>query len=184
MMKKLSLLIGSAALVWAQSATAETWNSPTAQTGWGFAGSTATATSVTSMKMLMQMSSLVKKNHWYRMTGTVSGYSGSGSLRFFVGYSMPAAPTGSWVTLASTSDIADNFTTSLGLRARPPSRPAAPATVPKGGGAIPLSMHPRQVRARRSGRLIPAWQAATFTSSPATPRPTATRPRPRSAPRG
>jgi hypothetical protein len=124
------------AFLWAQSATAETWNSPTAQTGWGFAGSTATATSVTSMKMLMQMSSLVKKNHWYRMSGTVSGYSGSGSLRFFVGYSMPAAPTGSWVTLASTSDIADNFTTSLGLSSVSAKPTGGPGDSSEGGGAI------------------------------------------------
>lgn len=114
-MKKSLLLCGVATLVCAQAASAETFSSPMADTGWSFSSGTATATGVVSMKMLMQSSTTIKKNHWYRVTGTVSGYTGTGALRAFAGYSMPAAPTGAWVTAASYSDVADNFTTSLGL---------------------------------------------------------------------
>lgn len=108
-------IAASIAAVVSSPATAETFSSPMAQTGWSYASGTATASSVTIMHMLMQSSTIIKKGHWYRITGSCSGCASGGELRAFAGYSMPAAPTGSWVTLASTSDIADNFTTSLGL---------------------------------------------------------------------
>jgi hypothetical protein len=132
-MKRIVLAL---AALFAVSAQAETWNSPMADSGWAFAGGTATATSVTAMHMLMQSSTAVKKGHWYRIAGTVSGYSGSGSLRAFVGYSMPAAPTGSWVTLASTSDIADNFTTASGLVSTTAKPTGGPGDSSETGGAI------------------------------------------------
>jgi hypothetical protein len=91
-------------------AAAESMTSPMSETGWSFAGGTATGSNVRSLKMLHQMTSYVKEGHWYRITGTVSGYSGSGSLRAFAGITMPSAPTGSWVTAASVPDVPDDFT--------------------------------------------------------------------------
>lgn len=86
------------------------------ETGWALSGSKCVATSATRMKMLMQMNPLIKRNHNYKMTFTVSGVSGSGILRAFAGVKMPSAPTGINVTTASVAAIADNFTTSLGVQ--------------------------------------------------------------------
>ena len=86
------------------------------ETGWSVTGSKCVASSATRMKMLMQMNSAIKKNHIVKITFTVSGVSGSGKLRAFAGVTMPSAPTGSYITAASVSSVADNFTTSLGLQ--------------------------------------------------------------------
>jgi hypothetical protein len=84
-------------------------------TGWSVTGSKCVASSATRMSMLMQMNSLIKKNHDYKVTFTVSGVSGSGKLRAFVGVQMPSAPVGTNILASSVSAVADNFTTSLGL---------------------------------------------------------------------
>jgi hypothetical protein len=115
----IALLIGLAAPAYAQEINTDTGcdaaGSWTLGTGWSVTGSKCVGTSVSAMKMLMQMSSSIKAGHRYKLTFTVSGYS-AGQVRGFVGLSMPSAIAGSWVTAASVSDIADNFTTSLGLR--------------------------------------------------------------------
>jgi hypothetical protein len=86
------------------------------QTGWTAASSSkCVGSDVRSMKMLMQMTSAIKKNHRYRITFTVSNYSGTGSVRAFVGITMPSAPAGSWITAASLTPIPDRFTLSEGL---------------------------------------------------------------------
>lgn len=84
------------------------------QTNWTLSGSKCVGTNVTALKMLMQMTPLIKDGHRYRISGTASGVT-AGAFRFFVGVTMPSAPTGSWVTAASVSSVPDTFTTSLGL---------------------------------------------------------------------
>lgn len=84
------------------------------QTGWTVSGSKCVGSDVRSMKMLMQMNSAIKKDHRYRITFTVSGYSGSGAVRAFAGISMPSSPTGSWVLASSLTPIADRFTLAVG----------------------------------------------------------------------
>lgn len=119
MMKRilLALALLIAAPAYAQELNADTnctsAGSWTADTGWA-AGSGCVGTSVSTMKMLSQMNSAIKAGHRYKLTFTLSGYS-AGILRGFVGLSMPSAPAGSTVLASSVSDIADNFTTSLGL---------------------------------------------------------------------
>jgi hypothetical protein len=83
-------------------------------TGWSLSGSKCVASSATRMSMLMQMSTAVKKNHRYKITADFSGVTG-GIARAFVGVKMPSAPTGTTITAASVSAVADTFTTSLGL---------------------------------------------------------------------
>jgi hypothetical protein len=84
-------------------------------TGWSVSGSKCVASSVVRMGMLMQNGTAIKNGHRYKITFDVSGYSGSGLLRAFFGVKMGSAPTGSNVTAASVTPVADNFTTSLGL---------------------------------------------------------------------
>jgi hypothetical protein len=123
MMKRLLFAFALLASLCAPAAYAQELNADTnctnaaawtAQTNWN-AGSGCVATGVTAMKMISGMSSGVKAGHRLKLQFTVTGYS-AGQVRGFVGLSMPSAIAGSWVTAASVSDIADNFTTSLGLR--------------------------------------------------------------------
>jgi hypothetical protein len=85
--------------------------------GWAVTGSKCIASSATRMAMLMQMSTAILKNHRYKITFDVSGVTGTGKLRAFAGVKMPTSPTGTWITAASVSAVADNFTTSNGLQA-------------------------------------------------------------------
>jgi hypothetical protein len=84
------------------------------QTGFTVSGSKCVGADVRSMKMLMQMTSSIKKGHKYRVTFTLSGYSGSGAVRAFVGITMPSAPTGSWVDKSTITPVADRFSWGVG----------------------------------------------------------------------
>lgn len=78
-------------------------------TGWAVTGGKCVGTSVTNLRMLMQMSPKIKKDHIYEITGTVTNYGGVGSLRFFAGLSMPAATPGTVILASSFTPIADRF---------------------------------------------------------------------------
>lgn len=112
-MRKHSLLAGALAFVIAQSVGAETFSSPMTETGWSYSSGTATGSNVRSEKMIMQSSTLIKRNHVYDITFTVGSYS-AGAVRPFVGISMPSAPAGSWVLASSVSRVADRFTWQVG----------------------------------------------------------------------
>jgi hypothetical protein len=84
-------------------------------TGIAETGSKCVFTSATRMAMLMQMSTAIKENHRYKITGTLTGYSGSGIFQFFAGVKMPSAPTGTWIPASSVSVVPDNFDPNLGL---------------------------------------------------------------------
>lgn len=86
-------------------------------TNWTVSSSKCVGTGVVQLKMLMQMSSKIKEGHRYRVSWTQSSVTG-GVVRAFVGIYMPTAPAGSWVTAASITPIADNFTTSLGFNSQ------------------------------------------------------------------
>jgi hypothetical protein len=113
-MKKLFLAFAALVALLGSPALAETFSSPMVQTGWAFGSGTATGTDVRSMKMVMQMSSLIRKDRYYDITFTVSGYSGTGSVRAFAGVYMPTSPTGTWVLASSITPIADRFTLGTG----------------------------------------------------------------------
>jgi hypothetical protein len=114
----LALLVGLAAPAYATEINTDTGCDSSGAwmlgTGWTVTGSKCVGTSVSKMKMLMQMTTKVKAGHRYKLTFTLSSYT-AGSVRGFVGVTMPTAPVGSYVTAASVSDIADNFTTANGL---------------------------------------------------------------------
>lgn len=114
----LALLIGLSAPAYAVELNSDTGCDSSGTwmlgTGWTVTGSKCVGTSVNRMQMLMQMTSKVKQGHRYRLAFTVSSYS-AGQVRAFVGVTMPTAVAGSYITAASVSDVADNFTTASGL---------------------------------------------------------------------
>lgn len=83
-----------------------------AGTGTSVTGGKGVFTSVTGMESLMQMNPDIKKGHQFRITLTVTGYTGSGELRAAAGVTHPSSSTGSWIP--EETDIPDTFTTSLG----------------------------------------------------------------------
>lgn len=89
-------------------------NAPTAETGWSYSAGTATASNVIG-KRLYSTTQPIVAGKVYRYTYTVSGRT-AGSVQPYVG-SIRMGSSGADVTspsLAGTTAIADNFTTSLG----------------------------------------------------------------------
>jgi hypothetical protein len=116
MFKKLLAVIAGSALI-AQPVLAEGMTSVMTETGWSWNSGTSVATgsSVQAMKMIMSMTSTVKRNRYYRIEGDVSGYSGSGTLRAFAGITMPATTPGTWKLLSDVPNVPDRFTLSTAL---------------------------------------------------------------------